>query len=176
MLFTLCAIVLYETGPIQWMFSQHCGYWWPGALAPGHQQPQCWLRNHAYPNVMGLIMGLSMHGKSVLILSHDPVLPCHLYLAVPETQTISVRYWGHPIPCLSVNIYPGADRDVDMGYWHHYLGHRATEQACQGGDSISHKMSFRKISQSLRGMGLVGRVFQLLWNLAGKFQSDKSLL
>ena len=37
MLFTLCAIVLYETGPIQWMFSQHCGYWWPGALAPGHQ-------------------------------------------------------------------------------------------------------------------------------------------
>ena len=37
MLFTLCAIVLYETGPIQCMFSQHCGYWWPGALAPGHQ-------------------------------------------------------------------------------------------------------------------------------------------
>ena len=37
MLFTLCAIVLYETGPIQWMFSQHCGYWWPGALAPGQQ-------------------------------------------------------------------------------------------------------------------------------------------
>ena len=34
MLFTLCAIFLYETGPIQWMFSQHCGYWWPGALAP----------------------------------------------------------------------------------------------------------------------------------------------
>ena len=30
-LFTLCVIVLYETGPIQWMFSQHCGYWWPGA-------------------------------------------------------------------------------------------------------------------------------------------------
>ena len=37
MLFTLCAIVLYKTGPIQWMFSQHCGDWWPGALAPGHQ-------------------------------------------------------------------------------------------------------------------------------------------
>ena len=38
MLFILCAIFLYETGPIQWMFSQHCGYWWPGgALAPGHQ-------------------------------------------------------------------------------------------------------------------------------------------
>ena len=32
-----CVIFLYETDPIQWMFSQHCGYWWPGALAPGHQ-------------------------------------------------------------------------------------------------------------------------------------------
>ena len=28
---------LYETGPIQWVFNQHCGCWWPGALAPGHQ-------------------------------------------------------------------------------------------------------------------------------------------
>ena len=33
----MCAIFLYETGPIEWMFSQHCGYWWPGAIAPGHQ-------------------------------------------------------------------------------------------------------------------------------------------
>ena len=32
-LFTLCITFLYETGPIRWMFSQHCGYWWPGALA-----------------------------------------------------------------------------------------------------------------------------------------------
>ena len=26
-----------------WMRSQHCGYWCPGAKAPGHQHPQCWL-------------------------------------------------------------------------------------------------------------------------------------
>ena len=26
-----------ENGPLQLIFSQHCGYWWPGALAPGHQ-------------------------------------------------------------------------------------------------------------------------------------------
>ena len=26
-----------------WMRSQHCGYWCPGAKAPGHQYPQCWL-------------------------------------------------------------------------------------------------------------------------------------
>ena len=25
-------IFLYETGPIQWLFSQHCEYWCPGAL------------------------------------------------------------------------------------------------------------------------------------------------
>ena len=35
-IFWYCSLIcniLYETGPIQWMFSQHCGYWWPGALA-----------------------------------------------------------------------------------------------------------------------------------------------
>ena len=26
-----------------WVFFQHCGCWCPGANAPGHQQPQCWL-------------------------------------------------------------------------------------------------------------------------------------
>ena len=30
-------IFSYETGPINWMFNQYWGYWWPGALAPGHQ-------------------------------------------------------------------------------------------------------------------------------------------
>ena len=36
MLLTINAKFLYEIS-IQWIFSQHCGYWWPGALAPGHQ-------------------------------------------------------------------------------------------------------------------------------------------
>ena len=26
-----------------WVHSQHCGYWCPGAKAPGHQYPQYWL-------------------------------------------------------------------------------------------------------------------------------------
>ena len=26
-----------------WVRSQHCGYWCPGAKAPGHQYPQYWL-------------------------------------------------------------------------------------------------------------------------------------
>ena len=29
--------ILFETGQIQWAFSQYCRYWYPGALAPGHQ-------------------------------------------------------------------------------------------------------------------------------------------
>ena len=37
--------------PIQWMFSQHYGYWWPGALAPGHHWLQCWVCTHAFPVV-----------------------------------------------------------------------------------------------------------------------------
>ena len=28
---------LFESGSVQWIFSQHCGYWWTGALASGHQ-------------------------------------------------------------------------------------------------------------------------------------------
>ena len=35
MLFTINVILLYKAGPIQWMCHQHCGCWWPGALAPG---------------------------------------------------------------------------------------------------------------------------------------------
>ena len=29
-----------------WVCSQHCGYWCPGAKAPSHQYPQCWLNIH----------------------------------------------------------------------------------------------------------------------------------
>ena len=48
----------------------------------------------------------------------------------------------------------------------------------QGGNSISPKTPYRKISQSLgRARSVVG-VFQLLWNLAGvsAFQSDMNIL
>ena len=42
-----CNVVfLCETCRIQWIFTQHCGYWWPGALAPGHQYLQCWICTH----------------------------------------------------------------------------------------------------------------------------------
>ena len=34
-----------------WVLSQHCGYWCPGAKAPGHQYPQCWLNIHCVGSV-----------------------------------------------------------------------------------------------------------------------------
>ena len=33
-LFPVPVIFLYETGPMQSIFSQHCGYWRPGVLPP----------------------------------------------------------------------------------------------------------------------------------------------
>ena len=39
---------------MQGLIGQPCGYWWPGASAPGHQYPQCWVGTHAFPDVYGL--------------------------------------------------------------------------------------------------------------------------
>ena len=33
------------------MHTQHCSYWCPGAKAPGHQYPQCWLNIHCIGSV-----------------------------------------------------------------------------------------------------------------------------
>ena len=37
MLLTIIVTFLHEVSPIQWILRKHCGYWWSGALAPGHQ-------------------------------------------------------------------------------------------------------------------------------------------
>ena len=34
-----------------WVCTQHCGYWCPGAKAPGHQYPQCWLNINCFGEV-----------------------------------------------------------------------------------------------------------------------------
>ena len=31
-----------------WVHTHHCSYWCPGAKAPGHQYPQCWLKYSFY--------------------------------------------------------------------------------------------------------------------------------
>ena len=43
MLFIINVIFIYELGQMQFIIDQHWGYWWLGALAPGHQYPQCWV-------------------------------------------------------------------------------------------------------------------------------------
>ena len=53
-LFPITVIFLYEIAPIQCTFSPHCGYQWPGALAPGHQYLQCWVSTHAFAAVYEL--------------------------------------------------------------------------------------------------------------------------
>ena len=35
-----------ETAGNAWVCTQHCDYWCPGAKAPGHQYPQCWINIH----------------------------------------------------------------------------------------------------------------------------------
>ena len=40
-LFPIHVVFLFETGPIQWIFNQHCGYSWPITLALGLRQLQC---------------------------------------------------------------------------------------------------------------------------------------
>ena len=39
LMFTINAIFLSKTDPMQWIFGQHCGYWWLGALAKGISNP-----------------------------------------------------------------------------------------------------------------------------------------
>ena len=43
-----------DASPLQWIFSQHWGCWWPDDLAPGHQYAQCWICMHAFPDVCEL--------------------------------------------------------------------------------------------------------------------------
>ena len=40
---TAYLILSYQTAGKAWVPTQHCDYWCPGAKAPGHQYPQCWL-------------------------------------------------------------------------------------------------------------------------------------
>ena len=56
MLFTINVIFLHGISPIQWIFSQHCGYWWPGALTNNNSTSAATLLcTHAFPAVYGLV-------------------------------------------------------------------------------------------------------------------------
>ena len=47
------SIFVYETGPIQFIFSQHSIYWWPDAWAPAHQLTKCRVHTQAFSAVNG---------------------------------------------------------------------------------------------------------------------------
>ena len=64
------------------MRSQHCGYWCPGAKAPGHQYPQCWLNIHcigpvSYKNIAHKV-------NSIRKLNH---------ILKKMTQSFNGSYW-----------------------------------------------------------------------------------
>ena len=51
-----------------WVCNQHCGYWCPGAKAPGHQYPQCWLNIHcigpvSYKNIAPIVNNIRKYWK-----------------------------------------------------------------------------------------------------------------
>ena len=55
-----------------WVCTQHCGYWCPGAKAPSHQYPHCWLNIHcigpvSYRNiiVIGNYQKIKIHFEKI---------------------------------------------------------------------------------------------------------------
>ena len=98
-------IVLYNCNifcvkPVQyneWLIwlSQHCWYWWPGALAPGHQYPHCWMCTHAFLAVNGL---RAMKVKVTFLLSEWLRITWLLGMELLY-PTVNVKYH---CPCMKV--------------------------------------------------------------------------
>ena len=72
----------YETCPIRCIFSRHCGYWWAEVSSPGHQQPRCGVRSHAFPGVYGL-RGPGYDGVDELIWFEEIVILYALFITHP---------------------------------------------------------------------------------------------
>ena len=66
------------TGPEAWPAGvcQHCYCWCPGALAPGHQQPRCWLNTSC-----------ARHVEQTNRLTVKPG-PCYIYDALSSRQIV----------------------------------------------------------------------------------------
>ena len=69
------------------MHTQRCGYWCPGAEAPGHEYPQCWLNIHcigavSYRNIITFIVNsisINQSIKSSFVKgagAHPQNMPC----------------------------------------------------------------------------------------------------
>ena len=76
-----------ETWELLWCtatIGQYCGCWWPGARAPGHQQPQCWwtLTASALKVVVMTTSDATSHDKVGIMRAHSfqcisYPYPCH---------------------------------------------------------------------------------------------------
>ena len=60
------------------MHDQHCGYWCPGATAPGHQHPQCWLNVHCIciSFIQKYYTYSEQNEKLWLLFKKDPFINC----------------------------------------------------------------------------------------------------
>ena len=99
MLPNINVVFLHQTSPVQWIFTQHCGYWWPGAVAPGQQQSQFWVHTHEFPVVYGLnaILNLMIYIPCELtIITKKPVKinhsGCHFNIKMPSYQHRNCYY------------------------------------------------------------------------------------
>ena len=77
------------------MHSQHCGYWCPGAKAPGHQYPQCWLNIHciglvSYETIAHEVNSIRKwnHILKKMTQSFNSLRLCDAYICVSELTII----------------------------------------------------------------------------------------
>ena len=86
-----------------WVCSQHCGYWCPGAKAPSHQYPQCWLNIHCIGPISYKILHLWWTTLEMKI-SFWKKLPSHL------------NHWGRVTHiCVSKQTIIGSDNGLSPG-------------------------------------------------------------
>ena len=82
-----------ETVRNTWVHTQQCGYWCPGAKAPGHQYPKCWPNIHyivfcVWDNPMNLLRTARTdhtkinHNKIIHLFYGIYCLRCHTILIV----------------------------------------------------------------------------------------------
>ena len=88
-LFCHIGIFLYRIVPIQWIFSQHCRYWLPGALASGHEKLQHWIHTRVFLAGYGFIPGSQMCIIKLSIIGSDNAFLSVLYQAITCSKTIT---------------------------------------------------------------------------------------
>ena len=109
-----------------WVCNQRCGYWWPGANAPGRQYPQCW-HNHycvtqdSYKNIT--YIGNNRRNLNCILKKKDPFLVC----------VCSVFHAANHI----TNTYNRAITSTKLVSWRCHLSHAEVSGSGNGEVNIS---------------------------------------